>query len=452
MRQLFIFLTPLLFTIASFGQNVGIGTNNPEPSARLEVSSTNSGFLPPRMSYAQRNAIQNPVAGLIVWCTDCGTSGELSFFDGSSWNAAGNAGNSTSGMIPIAPTNLNVTVTSPLVFATLSWTDISTNELGYRIERKVGNGIFVQIGQLGSNNTVFDDSSITRNTTYTYRVYAYNLSGNSEQYSNEFQITTLGLPIVITDSISSIFNNRAQCGGHIDSDGGAQITAKGVCWSTNINPTTELSTKTYDGSGINRFFSNINGLFPNTTYHVRAYAINSEGTSYGDDLTFSTLPGTLTINEIYDLLTGGSTRSWKLDPSPGANALVVGTEGNPSEYYSGGPLEPNCQIDDVYTFSSSGTLNYNANGSTFNGGNVSPNYNCGVDRSYNSTYVFGPVTSTLEGLAQIQLSGATPTLFIGTTDVPENFYRIIEITPTNLVLRAGGRSGGTVFQFKFVRQ
>jgi PKD repeat protein len=160
----------------------------------------------------------------------------------------------------------------------------------------------------------------------------------------------------------------------------------------------------------------------------------------------------LTIADIKDILTGGSSRSWKLDASTGANAIVVGTEGNPSEYYGGGPLEPNCQVDDVYTFTSADNLNYNANGSTFNGGNIAPNYNCGADRSFTTNFVFGPVVGGAAGIASIQLPGIPPTNFIGTTDVPaENLYRIIEITPSRLLLRAGS-GAGTVFQFKFVRQ
>ena len=106
----------------------------------------------------------------------------------------------------------------------------------------------------------------------------------------------------------------------------------------------------------------------------------------------------------------------------------------------------------MYTFSTSDNVNYNANGATFNGGNIAPNYNCGADRSYTAAYVFGPVTGGVAGLASIQLPLAPPANFIGTTDVPtENLYRIIEITPTTMLLRAGNGSGN-VFQFKFVRQ
>ncbi len=158
----------------------------------------------------------------------------------------------------------------------------------------------------------------------------------------------------------------------------------------------------------------------------------------------------LTIADYKNILTGGSSKKWKLDPTPGANPIVVGTEGNPSQYFGGGPLDTNCQSDDGYTFTSTNNVIYQANGSTFNGGNIAPNYNCGSDRSYTLPYTFGPTTGGVAGIATIQLPGAPPTAFIGVTDVPsENMYRIIELTPTKLVLRAGNGTN-TVFQMKFV--
>ena len=161
----------------------------------------------------------------------------------------------------------------------------------------------------------------------------------------------------------------------------------------------------------------------------------------------------LTLADIKDLLTGGTLgRIWKLDPTPGANAIIVGTEANPGTYFGGGALDP-CQTDDGYTFTSTNKLTYNANGATFNGGNVAPNYNCGSDRSYsNLAYTFTATTGGVAGLATIQIPGAPPTIFIGTTDVPsENVYRIIDITSTKMTLRAGNGTS-TVFQFKFIAQ
>ena len=86
MKKVLFTLLVAITSFASIAQNVGIGTTAPNASAQLDVSSTNSGFLPPRMTYAQRNAIVNPAAGLIVYCTDCsGGAGEMNYFNGNTW-------------------------------------------------------------------------------------------------------------------------------------------------------------------------------------------------------------------------------------------------------------------------------------------------------------------------------------------------------------------------------
>ncbi len=93
---------------------------------------------------------------------------------------------------------------------------------------------------------------------------------------------------VTTTAASSITATTASSGGNITNDGGAAITARGVCWSTSSNPTVALATKTSDGSGTGLFSSTITGLTPVTTYYVRAYATNSAGTAYGPEISFST--------------------------------------------------------------------------------------------------------------------------------------------------------------------
>ena len=81
------FLISCLFIVAaSFTQaQVGVGTTSPHTSAKLEVSSTTQGFLPPLMSFSERNAIVSPVAGLQIWCTNCGLYGETQVYNGSTW-------------------------------------------------------------------------------------------------------------------------------------------------------------------------------------------------------------------------------------------------------------------------------------------------------------------------------------------------------------------------------
>ena len=93
---------------------------------------------------------------------------------------------------------------------------------------------------------------------------------------------------VTTAIVGSVTSTTASGGGTITSDGGSAITARGVCWSTAIGPTIALSTKTSDGMGTGAFTSSIAGLVLGTTYFIRAYATNSTGTAYGDEISFST--------------------------------------------------------------------------------------------------------------------------------------------------------------------
>jgi len=95
--------------------------------------------------------------------------------------------NGNNNVLPNAPTGLNATLINPSQ-VNLSWTDNATNESGYKIERKTANGSYTLLGTTGSNIINFEDLAITPTTEYTYRVYAYNETGNSLQYSNEASI------------------------------------------------------------------------------------------------------------------------------------------------------------------------------------------------------------------------------------------------------------------------
>jgi len=97
------------------------------------------------------------------------------------------------------------------------------------------------------------------------------------------------LATVITSGATSVTSNSATLGGNVTANGGASVTERGVVYSTTANPTTSAGTKVIIGSGTGSFSQNVTGLNGNTTYHVRAYATNSEGTSYGADSTFTTL-------------------------------------------------------------------------------------------------------------------------------------------------------------------
>jgi uncharacterized protein (TIGR02145 family) len=87
MKNIFTLIVSLFLITGSFGQSVGINDDGsaPDSKAMLDVKSSTKGFLPPRMAATQRNAIVSPPAGLIIWCTNCGTSGELQVYNGTVW-------------------------------------------------------------------------------------------------------------------------------------------------------------------------------------------------------------------------------------------------------------------------------------------------------------------------------------------------------------------------------
>jgi hypothetical protein len=95
------------------------------------------------------------------------------------------------------------------------------------------------------------------------------------------------VPTLTTSAATAISGTKATSGGNISSDGGATITARGVCWSTGQTPTISDS-KTSEGTGTGAFTSNITGLTSTTTFYVRAYATNSAGTAYGEAIHFTT--------------------------------------------------------------------------------------------------------------------------------------------------------------------
>jgi len=129
-------------------------------------------------------------------------------------------------------------------------------------------------------------TELTGNTTYYVRSYSTNSAGTS--YGNEVSFKTSPiLPTVTTTTISAISQTTATSGGNITDDGGASISARGVCWSTSANPTT-ADTKTTDAIGTGVFTSSLTSLTAGTLYYIRAYASNNVGTVYGAEISFTT--------------------------------------------------------------------------------------------------------------------------------------------------------------------
>jgi uncharacterized protein (TIGR02145 family) len=145
----------------------------------------------------------------------------------------------------------------------------------------------------GSGTGSFTSNITGLNPTTTYYVRAYATNDAGTTYGSQVSFTTTeATPMVTTNAVSDITLDNTTinvtCGGNVTDMGATDVTARGVCWSTSENPTISNSHTT-DGSGLGSFTSNITGLTSGETYYVRAYATNSSGTAYGNQVSL-TLP------------------------------------------------------------------------------------------------------------------------------------------------------------------
>lgn len=166
----------------------------------------------------------------------------------------------------------------------LSWIQANTNISGFKIERKIENSSWIEVASLEKSISTWNDISLSGGKLHEYRLYA--IAGSNQSNMETTQTTPFFLPTIKTSQISNITVSSAISGGDISNDGGASITSRGVCWNTTGNPTLS-DAKTSDGTGPGSFTSSLSNLSPNTTYYVRAYAINSQGTAYGEQVIFT---------------------------------------------------------------------------------------------------------------------------------------------------------------------
>lgn len=147
----------------------------------------------------------------------------------------------------------------------------------------------------------YSAANLQPETRYYVRAFAENAEGIS--YSNQVSFQTTNnpeAPTVETGSVSGIGTNKAQVSGNILKIGNdAGITQYGHVWDTKANPTTAANRTTLGSTQqTGPFTSTLTDLQPNVTYHVRAYATNALGTSYGEDVTFSTTPDAVSLTTI----------------------------------------------------------------------------------------------------------------------------------------------------------
>jgi uncharacterized protein (TIGR02145 family) len=231
-------------------------------------------------------------------------------------NSVGTAyGNSTSFSSLAPPTVTTTAVSSVTSSGALSGGDVLASGGAIVTARGVAYG--TMNNPTTQNNSTVDGSGtgsflstlggLNALTNYKVRAYATNSVGTS--YGIQETFTTLGLPTISTNSVSSIASTAATSGGNVSSDGGSTVTARGMVYNNLQNPTTS-DNFTNNGTGTGSFISVVNGLSASTLYYIRAYATNSVGTAYGNQLSFTTsVPTIATVTTLGATMITASTAS-----------------------------------------------------------------------------------------------------------------------------------------------
>jgi len=214
------------FFYTSFSQSIGIGTNSPDNSAKLEIKDSTKGILIPRMTMQNKNLISNPAEGLMIYQTD--SIKGIWVYQNGKWTTNGLPSGTNYGDM-------------------LYWKDDSWVKLA------IGN------------------------------------QGDLLVMCNGLPIWGGCKPLVSTTHPTAQTTSTFKTGGIVTNDGASELITKGVVWGTSHNPTIALQTKTTEGPNMGEFTSIISGLLENRTYYVRAYATNVNGTSYGleDSIRFT---------------------------------------------------------------------------------------------------------------------------------------------------------------------
>ncbi|MFZ4549026.1 MAG: DUF1566 domain-containing protein [Bacteroidales bacterium] len=190
-RAIYIVAMMLFFTGNMFAQNGNVGISNdgssPNSKAILDVSSTTKGFLPPRMTFAQRNAITDPPVGLMLYCSNCGPEGVLQIFNGTDWVSitgapSGLPGAPTIGTALPGNTQAFVSFTAPVNTGGTITSYTATSSPG---------GFTGTLNQAGSGTITVN--GLTNGTAYTFAVTATNATGTSEASSASNSMTPVGI-------------------------------------------------------------------------------------------------------------------------------------------------------------------------------------------------------------------------------------------------------------------
>jgi hypothetical protein len=335
MKHFFTFLAAVLVTAATYAQ-VGIGTTTPEASAALDITSTTKGLLIPRMTNVQRQAISNPVAGLMVYVTDF-VGGRFMFYDGTEWGTL-----SFTEKRPDAPTITGVVSGDAQV--AVSFTAPSSNGgsaiTSYTATSSPG-GLTGTVAQSGDGTITV--TGLTNGTGYTFTVSATNTIGTSAASAASSSLTPLGAPS--SPTITGVASGDEQVIVSFtapSSNGGSAITS----YTATTSPGGLTGTVSQSGDGT----ITVTGLTNGNGYTFTVTATNAIGTSVASAASSSVTPW-LPSGTTYTILDQYTT-----DGKPtGTNYIILN---NYNQYIDAGSIDASPFVITKQTAHEGGILFY----------------------------------------------------------------------------------------------
>ena len=276
----------------TYGSGLAIPIISVDEKGRITSASTStiSPYSFPNKNSAQKNAMTSISTGTVIWCTDCGTRGQMQVYNGYEWTDLTGAAALTNSISFGSISSLNISSSTASITTTINTDGGNTiTSRGIVWNTSINPTIALSTKTSSGTGTGTFSVSITglsASTVYYVRTYATNANGTV--YGNEISITTTGVtPSLTTTAASSTTISSFTTGGTISNDGGNLVTYRGVCWSTNANPTIN-DNRILSGTGTGTFTITLSNLNLATTYYVRSFATNSAGTAYGNERAITT--------------------------------------------------------------------------------------------------------------------------------------------------------------------
>jgi hypothetical protein len=329
---------------------INVSTNSLSTSLTWNTYNFSDCTVTPGGTYHVNAGPFGPSSSNIIECS-YGTTGSglsLYYYDSGSYSWHTNYGSYDNMLVKVygygPPASLGATTTSSVGETSFYASSSVGNDMGASVSERgfcystsdttpdtgdskkvVGSGT----GSFGSTIT-----GLSAGVTYYIRSYAINAAGTTYG-AVKTQTTDTNPPSVTTGSVSNLDKFSATVSGEVTSAHGATVTTRGICYNTSGTPTTS-SSKVSSGSGVGSYSCNLTSLSANTTYYARAYATNSQGTSYGGQISFTTLKAapTVTTSSVTNLLDVTATLGGNVTDTGGSTVtergVVYATSSNPT--------------------------------------------------------------------------------------------------------------------------